>query len=212
MRKKQHRPTVIALVATKGGVGKTTLASALAVRAAQDGGKVALVDTDPLGSLWRWWTLRGEPDNPKIVATDAEGIGLAIADRWDWIIVDSPPHGLPLIEDAVHRADFAVIPCQPGGFDLPALTEAVGLCVKHDVPFAFVLNRVRSSGSAGDASEAYLAEDGPVLKTRIRDRAAYQNAGAAGATGPEVERDGKAAAEIDALWLELQGVLAKAKR
>jgi chromosome partitioning protein len=211
MRRKAQ-PTVLALVATKGGVGKTTIASALAVRAARDGGRVALVDTDPQGSLWQWWTTRGEPDNPKIIATDAEGVGLAIADRWDWIIVDSPPHGLALIEDAVHRADLVVIPCQPSGFDAPAVAEAVKLCNKHGVRYVCLLNRVRATGTAAAGTEEYLREDGPVLRTQIRDRAAYQNAVADGKSGPEIERDGKAAAEIDALWLELQGVLAKAKR
>ena len=38
---------VIAVVNTKGGVGKTTLASALAVRAAKDSPRVAMVDLDP---------------------------------------------------------------------------------------------------------------------------------------------------------------------
>ena len=56
---------VISVVNTKGGVGKTTLASALAVRASQEG-RVAMVDLDPQRSLIKWWKRRGPSDNPEI--------------------------------------------------------------------------------------------------------------------------------------------------
>ena len=49
----------IAVVNTKGGVGKTTLTTALAVRAAQESERVAVVDFDPQGSLANWWDRRG---------------------------------------------------------------------------------------------------------------------------------------------------------
>ena len=39
---------VITIASTKGGVGKTTLASALAVKAATESPRVAMVDLDPL--------------------------------------------------------------------------------------------------------------------------------------------------------------------
>ena len=62
----------IAVTNTKGGVGKTTLAATLAVRAAQDkfkGGahyRVALVDLDPMRGLVAWWLRRGKTENPTI--------------------------------------------------------------------------------------------------------------------------------------------------
>jgi chromosome partitioning protein len=50
---------VIALASRKGGAGKTTLASHLAVQAEATGaGPVALVDTDPQGGLAGWWNAR----------------------------------------------------------------------------------------------------------------------------------------------------------
>ena len=57
---------VIAVVNTKGGVGKTTLAAALAVRAAQESKRVAMVDMDPQKSLVEWWARRGRSENPTI--------------------------------------------------------------------------------------------------------------------------------------------------
>ncbi len=57
---------IIAVVNTKGGVGKTTIASALAVRAAKDSPRVAMVDLDPQRSLVEWWDRRGAVDNPTV--------------------------------------------------------------------------------------------------------------------------------------------------
>ena len=55
---------VIAVVNSKGGTGKTTLASALSVRAAKDSKRVAMVDLDPQKSLIAWWQRRGKTDKP----------------------------------------------------------------------------------------------------------------------------------------------------
>ena len=72
---------VVTLAGTKGGTGKTTLGSALAVRAAEDSGKVALIDLDPQESLSSWWTRRGETKNPKLFEIDATTEAIELLSR-----------------------------------------------------------------------------------------------------------------------------------
>ena len=52
------RMRTVALLARKGGTGKTTLAVHLAVLAAETGRRVLLVDTDPQRSAGDWWRVR----------------------------------------------------------------------------------------------------------------------------------------------------------
>ena len=53
---------ILTIASQKGGAGKTTLAAHLAVEAEHTGaGPVAVVDTDPQGSLAAWWNSREAP-------------------------------------------------------------------------------------------------------------------------------------------------------
>src|SRR6478752_7914034 len=105
MHRKQpaRRTYVVTLAGTKGGTGKTTLASSLAVRAAEDSPKVALIDLDPQESLSSWWTRRGKSKNPKLFEVDAttEAIELLISQSWQWVFIDTGPAKIELIEPGI---------------------------------------------------------------------------------------------------------------
>jgi len=78
----------IAVVNTKGGVGKTTLSAALAIRAAADGKRVAIVDMDPQKALIAWWRRRGpnQSDSPQLFDgpdTAYDAVEAAQLDGWD---------------------------------------------------------------------------------------------------------------------------------
>jgi chromosome partitioning protein len=205
---------VIALCASKGGVGKTTLASALAVRAAQDGSRVALLDTDPQRSLARWHELRGVPDNPRIVALDSanEAVGLLLAEGWDYVVIDTPPAFLDHIANAISQADLVLIPCRASALDVEAVADVVGLCKEQGRPFAFVLNAVMPQWKLTSGARKYLEVDGEVLEQCVGFRKAYITAMTAGKSGPEVDRDGKAREEIDALWQAVKVRLGKTQK
>lgn len=204
---------VLVLAGTKGGVGKTTLASILAVRAFQDGGRVALIDTDAQSSLERWWELRGEPENPQLIEVDAspEGLEWLLSEGWQWAIIDTPPGGIASINDAVSCATFVLIPSRASAVDVEAVDKVVDLCNDHGKPFAFVLNAVPHGwGKLADSASAYLAQCGPVLKARVASRKPYVAAMTVGKSGAEIDR--AAREEIDTLWAEVKRAVAKAEK
>ena len=59
---------IIAVVAEKGGVGKTTIALDLAVTALQKGRTVAVIDVDPQATASKW-TDRRASEHPWVVPT-----------------------------------------------------------------------------------------------------------------------------------------------
>src|SRR5262249_36866049 len=137
-KKQQSKLCVLVIAATKGGVGKTTLASILSVRAVADGNKVALLDVEPQASLSRWHELRGNPKNPRLLEVDGarESIGHVAAQGWDWVIVDTPPAMLDLVDQAISMADFVLVPTRPTGMDVEAVAQVVKFCKEHGKPFA----------------------------------------------------------------------------
>ena len=65
----------ITIATAKGGSGKTTIASALAVRAARDFKRVTMLDLNvDQGTLTNWWMTRGKPDNPHCFS-DVDDVG-----------------------------------------------------------------------------------------------------------------------------------------
>lgn len=210
---------VLALIASKGGVGKSTLASALAVRAMKDGGKVALIDWEPQGSLTLWWVLRGKPENPRLIRDidDPAAVVDRLRSQFDWIVIDGPPAGVDEIDRAIDASDFVLIPVRAAIFDVHAVKTAATLCQLADRPFAFVLNAEDPRRKTLSSSAvAHLSKEGPMLAEHVRDRAVYVSALNAGKSGPEhpdKRQAEEARAEIDALWAAVQKRMAKpAKR
>jgi chromosome partitioning protein len=212
---KQQKPMrVITLAASKGGVGKTTLATALSVRAAQESKRVALLDLDPQESMSAWWDRR-KSENPKLFEVDAttEAIELLVSEGWEWVFVDTPPARIELIEPGIVVADLVLIPCRPSALDIEQIDITVELCETHDKPFAFVLNHAPASWKITKTSTAFLGKSGrTVLEPPLTFRQAYMAAMTVGKSGPEVEGDGKARQEIDELWAGARALLGKLKK
>ena len=208
----KKRMTVVALASSKGGSGKSTLSACLSVRAAKDSRRVCLIDADPQSSLAKWWELRGEPGNPKLIDVDAtsESIELVISEGWEWCFIDTPPGVVDTIDDAIIAADFVLIPVRASAMDLLAVDHVVELCKKHERPFAFVLNAVIPQWrELADSAAQYLRRIGPVLNSRIGMRKAFVSSMTIGKAGQELDK-ATAAREVDALWVELGRALVKA--
>lgn len=109
----------IAVVNTKGGVGKTTTAVYLAVVAAESGLEVELLDADPQGSATSWAELASEGGTPlPFQVAAANKITLARQDRNDVTVIDTPPGAADIIQAAIDAADVVIVPTAPSGLDL----------------------------------------------------------------------------------------------
>ena len=206
---------VVGILNTKGGAGKTTLVTCLAVRAAKDG-LAAVLDLDPQSSYSLWYKLRGSPENPALLtgadrASDAVE-ALRLTSPCEWVLLDGPPGSILVTEDAIKVSDFVIIPVRTSVLDLHASRDCIQLCQEHGTPFFAVINATRSGDRRLiDETEEILRSWGvPVAKQPIVHRIAYTDAITTGRTGPEKDR--KAAAEIDALWKETLAAIRKAAK
>jgi chromosome partitioning protein len=205
----------VAIVNSKGGVGKTTLTATLSVRAAKDSPRVALVDLDPQKSLAAWCHDRGLDGNPQLF-TGADYADDAVdalrLDGWDWVFLDGPPSGMGPIEEMINVADIVLIPIKPSVFDYRASVEVVDFARKASKNYLMVFNDVASTDAKRmPEARAFLASQRlPVAQQQITHRASHINGMNVGKTAAEVNSGDKAAIlEIDALWAEIK-VLARA--
>ena len=124
---------IIAIASPAGGVGKTTLAHAISVAAAEFGKKTLLIDLDPAGAL----TFRLGFENPRLTITDyltgtsisSEQLNLT-AERFAFIAVDSR-----LTTNIAENALSLALSNLPETFDLvvldiaPSLTQSLKLAL-----------------------------------------------------------------------------------
>ncbi len=205
IRRKMKQMRTICLAATKGGVGKTTLTAALAVAAAADGGKVGLVDADPLQSLAFWHLARETSDRLVLIGDKDDSVkarhDAARRGGFDWCLIDSPPAMVTVIEPCVRLADLIVIPVRPSPLDILAIDPIIELSKLHQRTHLFVLNQTTPDSIYTAQAAKLLRKAGMVHDGEIVNRQSYAIAMIRGLTAPEIERsDGLAQAEIAELW------------
>jgi chromosome partitioning protein len=198
----------LAIIAQKGGSGKTTLAVHLTVCAARHDLHTALIDLDPQASAFKWNESRDEADKlDAIKTTPPQLAGLleqAKKGKAAFVVIDTAPHSDSAAAIAAQVADFVLIPCRPARFDLDAIASTVEIARFAKTPAAVVLNAVPPRGSIGhEARETLKRQHIPVTDVVTCQRVAYTHAVIDGRSVHEYEPDGKAAAEVDALfhWL-----------
>ena len=218
---------IVLIGGEKGGTGKTTLATALAVLAAREGRDVLLVDTDRQGSATAWAAAREAAGaQPRIPCVGMRGKSVAgdlraMAGRFADVIVDAGGRDSVELRYALTAAHRLYIPITPGQFDVWTLQTMADL-IDQARPFNeglqghVVLNRASPNPVVGEAAEAGAAagEYGLGLaRTILRDRIAHRYAARAGlAAVEESPADPKAVAELRGLYREVFGEAAKERR
>ena len=166
---------------SKGGVGKTTIATHLAAGAAVSGLRTVLVDADPQGSATRWCERR---------AGMASAVLPLDGTRRSWrkhvpadaqrVIVDAAAGAMEKdLEDFLDTADAVVVPIQPSALDIEAAVRFVESLGKHPrvrkgkLPVGLVANRLKPHTNASQQALEVLRGWPFPLVAELRDSQAY---------------------------------------
>jgi len=208
---------VLTIAQQKGGSGKTTLAVNIAQDFAARGKLVAVIDTDPQGSLGRWFMARWQR-----LGDDATGIAFGTASAWgvsyeceklrqayDLVIVDTPPKIDADLRPALREADLVLIPVASSQVDLWAVQGVLDLAEREGRPAMIVLNRAAPRARLTKAvAEEVAAMDTGRATTALGNRVVYAEALGLGLAAAEMARSGPAACEIAALAAEIETAIA----
>jgi chromosome partitioning protein len=174
---------IVAFVSQKGGVGKSTLARALAREAAAGGLSVKVADLDmQQGTLVNWQRRRlagGRVPSVSVESFRSAGSALSVRDGYDLLVLDGPARASSATLEIARSADLVV---QPTGASLDDLEPAV--LTFHELvregisrrALFFALCRVQTEAEVRDC-RSYLTEAGyEILPAFLPERPAYRSA------------------------------------
>jgi chromosome partitioning protein len=206
----------IAFVTQKGGSGKSTIASSLAVAAHEAKERVCVIDMDPQGSVANWAKSRGVADI-EVIASGAARLpnllGSLQAKGFTLAIIDTPGAEGVASTAAMEVADLNIIPSRPSMFDLWASARTRAALKEIGGDFVFLLNQcppAQQTARVQDGVET-LEEMGGLISPLILSRVDYQEAARHGWGVTELNPYGAAAEEMRGLWLSIKRRLARVK-
>ena len=204
----------IAVVGSKGGVGKTTLALNLAAGLGQRG-EVHLLDADPQRSAFQWSLIdEGREGLPVMAESDQVGETVrGLRREHEHLVVDCPPAvNAPQTLEALAHADVAVVPVLPSPMDLWAtvhIVETLAEARKENprLRALLVINQLESRTVLSRLARMAVEElELEVAQSAIRRRAIYRNSALEGRTIYGMGKRGEAAVhEMNALIEEVIG-------
>jgi chromosome partitioning protein len=205
----------------KGGVGKTTLATHMAVARKSQGRSVVLVDADSQGTSSTWSDARKEhPEVPQFPCVSLRGGKVHVelkelARHYDDLVVDTGGADSQEFRSAMLAADTLLMPLRPGSFDfwtLLKMQEVVALAEGFNDKLKALVCLSQVPPSAGDRARREASEvlaEMPrftLLRSMTVFRAAFNHSAGEGLSVDEMpRRDAKASTEIAFLHDELYG-------
>ena len=204
---------VLVFASQKGGSGKTTLSGHIAVEAERAGdGPVALIDTDPQGSLAKWWNARAA-STPAFAQASLEELDACLdhlkSIGFRLIVIDTPPAVTQTIAHVVQRADLVVVPTRPSPHDLRAVGPTVDIADTLNKPLVFVVNSATARARITSETAVALSQHGVVAPVTLHHRVDFAASMIDGRTVGDIQPESRSAQEVSALWLFLRGRLAK---
>lgn len=178
----------IAVANVKGGTGKSTVATHLAVHFAAQGFSTQILDLDRQRAASAWG-VRRDASLPPVEVVEMDPDDLSARPNAAYVVYDVPPglRGKPL-RRIVSVSDIVVVPMLPSVFDeagtdrLNDLIDEQEGVVSGRVPVALVGNRVRRGSVAERRLSGFAEELGRPLVTTISDAQLYGQLAAVGQT------------------------------
>lgn len=177
----------ILVINSKGGSGKTTLATNIASHFAGSGCRTAIMDYDPQGSSLHWLSLRPDSARPIHAANASVPTGgsirslqMYVPQDTEWLVIDAPAGAeVLLLQEMVKKADFILVPVGPSSIDVHATADFIkdlllkGGIRRQATKIAVVANRVRRSMPVYEPLERFLRALSLPFLTRISDSDQY---------------------------------------
>ena len=199
---------VITISQQKGGTGKTTLAVHLAMAFIKYHNlKVAIIDTDPQGSLGKWFIIRSERkvSNENLTFKTASLWGAqyeskTLKNDHDIVIIDTPPKIESDARPSIEAADLVLIPMAASHVDFWATGAIVEIAKKANKKILAQINRSSQRSKLIDKTKDFIKSlDLQSTDTIIGNRQIYTSSMGEGKTAVEKQRKGNAVDEIKKL-------------
>jgi len=196
---------VIAIAQQKGGTGKTTLAVHLALAFIKYHNlKVAVIDTDPQGSLGKWFMIRTEKkiSNDNLTFKTASLWGAqyeskTLKNDHDIVIIDTPPKIESDARPSIEAADLVLIPMSASHVDFWATGAIVDIAKKANKKILIQINRSNQRSKLITKTNDFIRSlDLSSTKTIIGNRQIYASSMGEGKTAVEKQKKGNAIEEI----------------
>ena len=206
---------IITVATMKGGSGKSTVASCLAVHWHLRGRHPSLIDADPQRSIMRLAAREralggvavvedATEEASKTARRKASGDGL--------VVIDTPGFRSKTTLDCLAVADFLLVPVKPSPFDVDRMLDTLSILTDRADGrrplFRCVLTQTIRDSVIAKHIRSELTDAGlPVLQSEMANRVAYPEAALWGATPSLISWKGPAAREIAAIADEVDMVL-----
>jgi chromosome partitioning protein len=199
---------VITIAQQKGGTGKTTLAVHLALAFIKYHNlKVAIIDTDPQGSLGKWFMIREEKklSNDNLTFKTASLWGAqyeskALKKDHDIVIIDTPPKIESDARPSIESADLVLIPMAASHVDFWATGAIVEIAKKANKKILVQINRSSQRSKLISKTNDFIKSlNLSATKTIIGNRQIYTASMGEGKTAVEKQKKSIAVEEIKQL-------------
>jgi len=196
---------VITIAQQKGGTGKTTLAVHLALAFIKYHNlKIAIIDTDPQGSLGKWFMIREEKklssDNLTFKTASLWGAqyeSKALKKDHDIVIIDTPPKIESDARPSIESADLVLIPMAASHVDFWATGAIVEIAKKANKKILIQINRSNQRSKLISKTNDFIKSlNLSATKTIIGNRQIFASSMGEGKTAVEKQKKSNAVEEI----------------